>query len=255
MSQGIALHQALHGYADGHQLLASSARLSREQEAQLLVMSDLSGPSFRAGFESYLTGYPLSGGGYYCFARTWYATELRRPGCVWTHTILVAESDIPQIADFRSLLPVMRRPASAVDLEAYVEPLPMPRRPQQPDHIQETIAAQILLQLYGSARVVVLISETAERHEALVLAILSQQWPRLRRGFRFCTGALALRNGTTFDLAVAPPDVARHGDESRSARVVDEISYGSLAQTTQTDEVCFGHCLKFISRVQEETIR
>jgi len=179
MSQGIALHQALHGYADGHQLLASSARLSREQEAQLLVMSDLSGPSFRAGFESYLTGYPLSGGGYYCFARTWYATELRRPGCVWTHTILVAESDIPQIADFRSLLPVMRRPASAVDLEAYVEPLPMPRRPQQPDHIQETIAAQILLQLCPcDPEPAVATSE--ERISILHRSLSASQWNDIR---------------------------------------------------------------------------
>lgn len=44
------------------------------------------------------------------------------------------------------------------------------------------------------------------------MAIFSQQWPRLRRNFRFCTGALSLRNNT-FDLAIAPFEVARSKSE------------------------------------------
>lgn len=54
---------------------------------------DLSGPAFRTGFESYLTGYPLKTFGLYCFARTWFALELPRPGCVWTHTLIIKNED------------------------------------------------------------------------------------------------------------------------------------------------------------------
>lgn len=112
MAHVIQLDQTLHGYGDGHQLLASSLNLTREQQWQMLVMSDLSGHSFRAGFDSYITGYPLEDGGHYCLARTWFAPELPRPGCVWTHTILISDTDVAQISDFQSVLPHFRRPSS-----------------------------------------------------------------------------------------------------------------------------------------------
>src|ERR1700721_2594328 len=101
VENAIELHQTLHGYGDGHQLLSSSLQLTREQQWQLLVMSDLSGPSFRAGFDSYLTGYPLEAGRFYCLARTGFAPELSRPGCVWTHTILVSNTNAEGFKIFR----------------------------------------------------------------------------------------------------------------------------------------------------------
>ena len=54
--------QALHGYRNGHELLASSQRLSRDADRALLELSDLSGSAARiGGFETYLSGYPVSG--------------------------------------------------------------------------------------------------------------------------------------------------------------------------------------------------
>ena len=43
--------------------------------------------------------------------------------------------------------------------------------------------------------------------EAVVLSIWSQQWPSLRRGFRFCTWAAADRSSDNqhFDLQLLPP--------------------------------------------------
>src|SRR5260370_4273142 len=123
VENAIELHQALHGYGDGHQLRSSSLQLTREQEWQLLVMSDLSGPSFRKGFDSYLTGYPLETGGFYCLARTWFAPELSRPACVWTHTILISDTDVARIQDFRSIISQLRRPLSEEYTERYEEPV------------------------------------------------------------------------------------------------------------------------------------
>src|SRR5262249_10651964 len=85
----VRVDQALHGYEDGHRLLAGSRPLPRDAERTMLVLSDLSGSGSIDGFESYLTGYALPSAGAYALARTWVALEMPRPGCVWTHTLLL----------------------------------------------------------------------------------------------------------------------------------------------------------------------
>src|SRR6266478_6408008 len=87
-TEGILLHQALHGYADGHRLLESSIPIPDDLKRLMLRMSDLSGTSMASGFQDYLTGYPLQSLDAYALARTWYAPEMPRPGCVWTHTLI-----------------------------------------------------------------------------------------------------------------------------------------------------------------------
>ena len=123
MTSTLFLSQTLHGYADGHQLLASSLDLSKDQQSSLLIMSDLSGPAFRNGYESYLTGYPLPGAGMYCVARTWFAPEMSRPGCVWTHTLIIRDEDVARIMDFRALNNIFRRPSEENRVSSYQDQL------------------------------------------------------------------------------------------------------------------------------------
>src|ERR1044072_9861526 len=104
------IHQCLHGYGDGHQLLQSSTRLPAKAHQLLLTMSDMSGPSMISGFQSYLTGYAVPGTNWYAFAKTWYANEMRRPGCVWTHTLLIESADLSKIDDLGILLNFFERP-------------------------------------------------------------------------------------------------------------------------------------------------
>lgn len=61
------VHQVLHGYSDGHRMIAGSLSLSSAESRTMVVMSDLSGHGVRPGPEGYLTGYPLEGGGRYVF--------------------------------------------------------------------------------------------------------------------------------------------------------------------------------------------
>jgi len=220
----IALHQTLHGYGDGHQLVASSLKLTREDESQLLVMSDLSGPSFRSGFDSYLTAYPLSGGDNYCIARTWFAPELPRPGCVWTHSILIPKDGLADIYDCASILRLFRRPKSTRDHTEYSLRLHLGPSDIEAVDASPRIAAEVLRHLYDTSQTVVLLSDTAQRYESLALKILSQQWPRQRMMFRFCTGALGVREDSTFDLIVAPEGSARRtGSESAAVLRPDEL--------------------------------
>jgi hypothetical protein len=92
-------------------LLASSIELVGRDSKTMLMMSDASGPAAVIGDDGYLTGYPLSESGYYAFARTWPAPEMPRPGCVWTHTILLEFSDIPALQSASGLLGLFRRPS------------------------------------------------------------------------------------------------------------------------------------------------
>src|SRR5438876_8310569 len=117
---GIKFDQTLHGYANGHTLLQSSVRLSAEAERTMLSMSDMSGPGMRPGFESYLTAYDLPTERMYVVARTWYASEMPRPGCVWTHSLLMANDDVSKVSDAHSLLKLFRRPTTPTeDKEKY----------------------------------------------------------------------------------------------------------------------------------------
>src|SRR6266436_1552911 len=109
-SEVIELDQTLHGYENGHRLLASSLRLESRDERALLTMSDLSGPTAAESFLEYLTGYMLPGGSHYAIAKTWYASEMERPGCVWTHTLLISAGDIHKVGSLASVYKRFFRP-------------------------------------------------------------------------------------------------------------------------------------------------
>ena len=43
----VSIHQAIHGYRDGHRLLSSSVSLGADAARAMLVLSDMSGPANR----------------------------------------------------------------------------------------------------------------------------------------------------------------------------------------------------------------
>ena len=101
----LLIQQALHGYSDGHRLISSSVSLSSLDARTMVVMSDLSGPGIKPTPSGYLTGYPLSGAGKYVLARTWIAGEMSRPGCVWTHSLIIDNSDLAAVSYTHLTLP------------------------------------------------------------------------------------------------------------------------------------------------------
>ena len=105
------IEQTLHGYNKGHGLLASSFPVRPNNDSSLMsVLSDWTGFRNELGEDSYMTFYPLSNGEKYAFAKTWYAEEMERPGCVWTHTLIVDLKDMDRNFDFRVLNNYFRRP-------------------------------------------------------------------------------------------------------------------------------------------------
>ncbi|MEO8057801.1 MAG: hypothetical protein ABI671_05710 [Burkholderiales bacterium] len=209
----------VHGYAEGHREVSSSLRLKTRDARTVAVLSDVSSPGLRIPEAGYLTGYPLTESNLYVLARTWAATEISRPGAVWSHSLLFEFADLPAIGDAQHILALFKRPTSEVPGtdSSYRRPLgfEIPSRKVQATSWQRSEdpfayrwAHAALDALYGtpSERVFSAVSSNVlPLVEEVVLALWSQQWPRLRRNFRFCTHTVSDRQERMqFDLQVFP---------------------------------------------------
>ena len=116
------IDQALFGYADGHRQIASSFRLPPKDLYLLSSASDLASGTRLGENDSYLTGLPLPESRRYALFRTWAAPEMPRPGCVWSHTLLLDSRAIASLPTFSELLALFRRPMGR-ETSQYAEPL------------------------------------------------------------------------------------------------------------------------------------
>jgi hypothetical protein len=219
------VHQFLHGYSDGHRLIEGSLKLPSELARLMLKMSDLSGSSVVSGFERYITGYPLESINAYALAMTWYAPEMPRPGCVWTHTITLPVQTLATISSLVSLTKLFRRPKRGFLKSDYAETISFERSLVQMNAPEDDAAVlkgqlgSIFSAYYGSPYIspVVLVARDSDEFSGAIFALWSQQWPRLRQKFLFCTGSLAGRSfdGRAFDIQCSPPTAAK--DVAREA--------------------------------------
>lgn len=117
------IHQILHGYNQGHNLIQGSIMLSSSEDMDCMAtLSDWSEYTNTQDEADYITIYPLKNSEYYVIAKTWYANEMKRPGCVWTHSLLISYQQLSQIVDFRVFIDIFVRPQNC-DFEFYATPL------------------------------------------------------------------------------------------------------------------------------------
>jgi hypothetical protein len=228
------IEQTLHGYFDGHRLLATSIELARDVKHVLFSLSDMSGRSMVKGFETYLTGYPLPDRTYYVFARTWYAPEMERPGCVWTHSLLIPPQTLEKCVNVNALLDLFQRPMEK-DFSRYAERLSIPfaaiSRPELEEPLDPLMMRALMNALYlQPSRPVLAPARTSADYERMVIAHWGQQYPKLQRHFCFCTGALSARllQRTPFDLQVVPSSTIREVKRDLpNALIVDPLGADS----------------------------
>lgn len=205
--------QFLHGYDGGHRLLRGSAQLPSSARELMLVLSDISGPSIAEGFDTYLTGYPIEAVGAYAVARTWRALEMPRPGCVWTHTIVLPVQDWQHVRteDLRS---IFVRPSGSMDQAQYARKVQIPHRESAPDsRLQPVFPAvtQIVEAVYGKPDSPVIVPiRRPDDLDSLILDMWLQQPSPVQQRFAFCSGALTPRQvgGRPFDLQGVPQSAA-----------------------------------------------
>jgi hypothetical protein len=239
-TQDINIQQTLHGYKNGHGLISSSLKLSSESLRAMLVLSDMSGASMVKGFDSYLTGYPLLDDGFYALAKTWHAPEMNRPGCVWTHTLLIKNSDLAKIKDLSLLLNLFKRPGVPIEADLYQGKLRLNDYGSYSNkglgNLNLVDYEELVESIYVSHGSAYLFASDAAIYERVVFDVWSQQWPRLRRNFSFCTGSICDRNSSarTFDLQIMPLQKKR---EISGKITIDEKMRNSLSGRSDLLEI------------------
>lgn len=116
------IHQLLYGYNQGHQLLSGSTTIDSPKDNLLLTrLTDWSGfiPSVDKN-EPYMASTYLPGCQAYAVCLTWYAYEMDRSGCVWSHVLLLDVDEIFPDFNFIQLLNYFHRP-NKDDYQSYSE--------------------------------------------------------------------------------------------------------------------------------------
>ncbi len=215
MPEKIKIAQALFGYRDGHHLVAASVTLEPRIRQFLATVTDGSGPEERDGFKEALTGLPVPDSNYYALFCTWPAPEMARPGCVWSHVLLLDIADLAQISDLNKLRSYFKRPDSISKFENIKLPLDVSVSSfdSRLSPLHDLRRLELLLRnLYEEPdQGIVILDENSKPWLDIVFNVWSQQWPKLRRTFAFSTASLADRrlSGVKFDLQIAPLASAR----------------------------------------------
>jgi hypothetical protein len=188
----LVVDQALFGYADGHRQIASSVRLPSKDQYQLAAASDLASGASLGPDDSYLTGLPLAESRRFALIRTWAAPEMPRPGCVWSHVILIEPRLLSSHGDLADFQAILKRPHAGRH-EEYGEPLELGSHGQSSVAPDLPTIESLIWQYYSGERVFLDPDVPAPNLEAAIMAVWSQQWPRLRSSFAFRTASGAER--------------------------------------------------------------
>lgn len=187
----MVIDQCLFGYEDGHRLLASSMQLGDEL-SELTELSDLAPGVVFSGSDGYWTGVPAPKIGRYALMRTWTAPEKSRPGCVWTHVLLLEPSIFENVPDLSALVRLFNRPNGLYEQSQYREQLTFDFELASSSPFirasfdSNRVLRDLLVTLYSTGQFNVSV-HAPEEADAPLFALWSQQWPRLRRNFRFQT--------------------------------------------------------------------
>jgi hypothetical protein len=230
-----AVERQVHGYRQGHQLLAGSLLLSREDQSTIDRLSDVAGPLRpRERFEPYLTGYPLPSGSYYVFARTWQDLVVKRAGCVRTLSLIIP---IASWAAAESLSPFLE----LLDLDRLPEEWDAKLAPLHPGAFKPLLPAvnfkgsELLEALFlEDSRPVVVFDAISP--ELVVTRLLTALWPSMRRQFAVSTFALSPRkiNGRDFSLVFAPKDARSKFSDWNGRRIDGRSPQDARHRWTET---------------------
>ncbi|USD41242.1 hypothetical protein J4N42_00480 [Vibrio sp. SCSIO 43135] len=179
------IHQTFHGYDNGHKLLASSVDLSVKAKNILLRESDSPGEEFHHQVKPCYSGYPIAESGFYVLSKTWVAKEIKRPGCVWTHSLLIpfsllAKRESINCFDFIALFLTQ---ANVNELPS-IEPINIDLNYYR---ASDKDLSPLFSRVFSHDEQVTLNSDNVSFED--ITSIWGKLWPRMRREFSFKTWA------------------------------------------------------------------
>lgn len=205
----IEIHQTLHGYSDGHQLISSSVNLSSQSERVMAILSDLSGSEIDNNFTEYYTGYFLYEEKYYVLSKTWYANEMKRPGCVWTHSLLIKELDLQVLQYFGLVGSLFTRPKNT--FEEYNNSIFFDKQKCDNETVDYEKLRFVVWSMYNFSQPVIISAKKESLFSNEILYLWQLFAGDFLKYFTFCTGSLSGRKiyDISFDLQVVPENLAR----------------------------------------------
>ena len=215
------VHQALHGYRRGHQLLATSRDFDDEVAHALGHNSD-SAPRSRGVGGNYLTGYPLPSGEY-VLARTWTDAEAERPNTVVTRSLVLPRARSSRFSATRVLERLV--PPSAIEVEGgRLDPIDGSELEGDLLTLMSDEASEATVFYVGSRR---LFRDTTVGRERIVLALWQQIWSSARQRFYFCTAPDTSRFARVHDAVLF--DAEPSGRSAAASSAVNGQLQKSLA--------------------------
>lgn len=187
------LHQAVHGYRHGHQLLGASTDFD-DETADILGHNSDSAPRSRSSNGSYLTGYPLPNGDY-VVARTWPDEAADRPNTVVTRSVVVPRASSGAVTP-HSLLEAFERPTAAELTNRLLKPVPAHLLGGHPISVSPSEGVSAASYYWSASR---LHCESEIGRQRIALSIWGQLWSGARESLFFCTS----------------PDTTRFADQPR----------------------------------------
>lgn len=233
----MTVHQALWGYSNGHHLLSSSATLSASSRKLLETLTDLSGSDASNAFDGYLTGCFLPSDEYYALSKTWLAPEMERPGCVWTHTILLETGAAAHWnrLDFDNLFCRPQQSEASCQVH-YSIPLSLNTVPLSPTTQAVADALALFSNLIRYSEPFLMSTSDVERWNTALETLLILAGPRFFQDVSFCTGSLSNRKlkGKPLTLQVVPARLfkvlLRTAPESRILSIEEEKALQHTAE-------------------------
>ena len=196
------IEQLLHGYDNGHRLLAGSVLLKNNADmdaiATLSDWSEYVAPG--DGDSSYVTAYPLVESSYYVIAKTWYAEEMRRPGCVWTHSLLIPFDTLNSLDNFRRISSLFVRPDAESSYDNYSHTIKYENKNYLPNEYEPLAedrekTTTILLSMINadSKDVMMRAVKNNQTVEKLLLSVMNILPLAMLKHVSWCTGTAYLR--------------------------------------------------------------
>ncbi len=193
----ITLHQMLHGYKLGHNYIQGSIVLpSAHDMDKIATLSDWSEYVGVNNERDYITAYPLDESPYYVVAMTWYADGMRRPGCVWTHSLLIHKDDLDKINDFCNLLYLFEVPLTE-NYENYSTPRGFVEDAKEAEthlsEIGENKAAEVYESLLSTTPSFILAELTSQQSQEMLLTLLNYLPVEILKNKSICSGTATPR--------------------------------------------------------------
>lgn len=187
------VQQLLFGYDRGHTLLAASSPSAKKRANAILSDTDWD-PRAASGTESYLSGRPLAGEKCYALMKTWRAPEMPRPGCVWTHVLLIEEADLARVSELEWFEKFLKKPETIGNYQTYLQnidfDLEMTKTQIPQVELDQRVISDLVRLVYLDQYRPEIFSNSTGVEQG-ILALWSQQWPALRRRLSFRTAHLA----------------------------------------------------------------